>query len=87
VSKEYRIKEQKYKYPHCHGSLFVPQYKVFSISKRLWHPWMSIGIILSSMEEAIKVIENDIEKDREVGEVETIIHNYPLKPKEDEKDV
>ena len=78
MEKEYRIKEQKYKYPHCHGSSFLPQYRVFSI-------WMSIGIILPSLEEAIKVIENDIEKDREVGEEEIIIHNYSLKPKEDEE--
>jgi len=79
MSKEYRVKEQKYK----HGSLFLPQYRVFSI-------WINLPLIsnavgfLSSMEEAIKVIENDIEKDREVGEEEIIIHNYSLKPKEDE---
>jgi hypothetical protein len=77
MSKEYRVKEQKYK----HGSLFLPQYRVFSI-------WINLPLIsnavgfLSSMEEAIKVIEKDIEKEKEQKIEETIIHNYPLRPKE-----
>ena len=79
MNREYRIKEQKYK----HGSLFIPQYRVFSI-------WINLPIILnavgflSSMEESIKVIEKDIEKEKEQKVEETIIHNYPLNQNEDE---
>lgn len=85
MSKEYRIKEQKYK----HGSLFIPQYRevISPLSCKNWRGLLDNRIHLnfsSSMEEATKVIENDIEKDRELKVEEIIIHNYPLKQNEDE---
>jgi len=80
MEKEYRIKEQKYKYPHCHGSLFLPQYR-YPFCANLW---TNLPIFLSSMEEAIKVIEKDIEKEKEQKVEETIIHNYPLNQNKDD---
>ena len=83
MNREYRIKEQKYK----HGSLFFPQYRYPFTNFNLWINLLEdsiIGEFSSSMEEAIKAIEKDIEKEKEQKVEETIIHNYPLKPKEDE---
>ena len=85
MSKEYRIREQKYK----HGSLFIPQYRNPVKRSRYSNLWIDIldNRILnfsSSMEEATKVIENDIEKDRELKVEEIIIHNYPLNQNKDE---
>ena len=78
MEKEYRIKEQKYK----HGSLFLPQYR-YPFCTNLW---TDLPIILNLMEEAIKVIEKDIEKEKEQKVEETIIHNYPLNQNKDEND-
>jgi len=80
MEKEYRIKEQKCKHG---GSLFLPQYR-YPFCTNLWTnlPIISLSVgFLSSMEEAIKVIEKDIEKGKEQKVEETIIHNYPLNQK------
>ncbi len=88
MSKEYRIKEQKYKYPHGgkHGSLFIPQYReiISPLSCKNWRDLLYSITIPNKMEEAIKVIEKDIEKEKEKKVEEIIIHNYPLNQNEDE---
>ncbi len=85
INKEYRIKEQKYKYPHGgkHGSLFIPQYReiISPLSCKNWRDLLYTQTLMpipSSMEEATKVIEKDIEKEKEKKVEEIIIHNYPL---------
>ncbi len=83
MSKEYRIKEQKYK----HGSLFIPQYRYPFTNFNLWINLLEdsiIGTFLPSLEEAIKAIEKDIEKEKDKKVEETIIHNYPLNKNENE---
>ena len=88
MSKEYRIKEQKYKYPHGgkHGSLFIPQYReiISPLSCKNWRDLLYSITIPNKMEEAIKVIEKDIEKEKEKKVEEIIIHNYPLNQNKDE---
>jgi len=88
MNKEYRIKEQKYKYPHGgkHGSLFIPQYReiISPLSCKNWRDLLYSIPIPNKMEEATKVIEKDIEKEKEQKVEEIIIHNYPLNQNEDE---